>query len=88
MTLEPLRTTSAVAPSGVRVFLRMYTESNPELPLDSRDLGSAEDDVFWKPKLSAEKGGADWPKKACAMLLAGGVAFVEEDNGARAADDQ
>ena len=77
MKLLPMRVLYAVAPSGGEIRFVKYSESAKELSWYNGVLEAAEDTVFWKAKLAAEKAGRESLSRAAEILTAAGWSVTE-----------
>lgn len=68
----PIRTLTAISPSGIGIWFSKFSEGNAELSWGCGNVTALEHQVFWRAKLAAEKPGvASW-NKAVGILTAGG----------------
>lgn len=69
MTLTPLRVLVATAPSGGQIrFVKYDDQADRELSFYHGLLSPAEDQVFWRAKLAAERPGVEMWEKARSLL--------------------
>ena len=78
MKLTPLRVLVATAPSGGQIRFVKYTDLPAELSFYHGLLNAAEDALWWKAKLAAEKPGLDNWNRAAAILVSAGWVIVED----------
>lgn len=76
-TIEPLRQFTAIAPSGGQALFIKFSEGDYELSPYHGRLTAAEDAIWWKAKLAAERSGIEKWNKARALLL--GAGWTVED---------
>lgn len=77
--LTPLRSLTAVAPSGGEGHTSKYSESDNELSFGCGLLDGREYLTFWKAKLLAEKGGLDKWSAAVALLRRKGWLVTQDE---------